>query len=426
MIRVSVLTPVYNVQRYLRQCLDSLAAQTLEDIEFICIDDGSTDESGCILDEYAVRDARFQVIHKANSGYGASMNAGLRCARGRYIGIVESDDYADADMFQKLYEAAETHQAEVVRSNYWATTQQGSSFREELKGHPYGRVFCPMKEDPELLLKDPNIWTALYRRDFLLQHDIWFNETPGASYQDLSFSFLTLSTAERVFLLRDAYLHYRMDNAGSSVHSSGKVCCVMDEYDAMETYLLHHQGTKEQHIWAAKMFHRHCQENERRIDGRYLPLYWKEAILRYQKAAEQGYLLHESVKKPEEWIVERVQMRQKDVLLREGFFWELEKAQRVFLYGAGKVTVWLLDILKKNGISPAGILVTTMEGKPSEIHGVPVYALSASPADRACDRIVLAISPRHPAVQQEILLTLDRAGYHRVLVLTGELQAALA
>lgn len=89
MCDVSVLVPVYNVKTYLRECLDSLAAQTLEHIEFVCIDDGSTDGSSEILDEYAGRDARFRVIHKENSGYGMSMNIGLRAACGKYIGIVE-------------------------------------------------------------------------------------------------------------------------------------------------------------------------------------------------------------------------------------------------------------------------------------------------------------------------------------------------
>ena len=107
MCRVSVLVPVYNVKLYLRQCLDSLVAQTMDDIEFICIDDGSTDGCSQILDAYAAKDARFHIIHKENSGYGASMNVGLRAARGEYIGIVEADDFADADRFASLYETAE-------------------------------------------------------------------------------------------------------------------------------------------------------------------------------------------------------------------------------------------------------------------------------------------------------------------------------
>jgi len=232
--KVSVLVPVYNVKQYLRQCLDSLVAQTLDDIEFVCIDDGSTDGSEKILDEYAERDARFRIIHKVNSGYGASMNVGLRAARGEYIGIVESDDFADAEMFATLYDMAKAQDADVVRSNFWEVTDADLTFHEELAGHPYEEVFCPMEQDPKLLLTLPTIWSAIYRKSFLFQNDIWFHETPGASFQDLSFSFMVISSAQRYFLVREAYLHYRIDNAGSSVHSKGKVFCVSDEYDYMD------------------------------------------------------------------------------------------------------------------------------------------------------------------------------------------------
>ena len=87
--KVSILVPVYNVERFLPQCLDSLVAQTLEDIQIICINDGSTDGSLEILERYAAQDSRIEIIDKPNSGYGASMNCGLDAARGEYIGITE-------------------------------------------------------------------------------------------------------------------------------------------------------------------------------------------------------------------------------------------------------------------------------------------------------------------------------------------------
>ena len=158
MIKVSVVTPVYNVKRYLRQCLDSLMAQTLDDIEFICIDDGSTDGSEKILDEYAAMDSRFRMIHKLNEGYGKTMNRGIRAAQGEYIGILESDDFADADMFEKLYAAAKENEAEVVRSNYWMVSKSGNTFWEELKGYPYGKIICPMEYAAKFALTMPNIW----------------------------------------------------------------------------------------------------------------------------------------------------------------------------------------------------------------------------------------------------------------------------
>ena len=116
---VSVLVPIYNVERYLRECLNSLISQTLEDIEIICIDDGSTDGSLGIVREFQSRDARIKVITKPNSGYGNSMNRGLDAATGKYIGIVESDDFAETTMFEDMVALAEANNADVVKTNFF-------------------------------------------------------------------------------------------------------------------------------------------------------------------------------------------------------------------------------------------------------------------------------------------------------------------
>lgn len=121
---VSVLVPIYNVEKYLSQCLDSLCAQTLKNIEFICINDGSTDNSGNILEKYAKNDSRFKIITKPNSGYGDSMNVGLEAATGEYIGIVESDDFAEPNMFEKLYKAAKNNNLDIVKSNCFFIAQK--------------------------------------------------------------------------------------------------------------------------------------------------------------------------------------------------------------------------------------------------------------------------------------------------------------
>ena len=116
---ISVLVPIYNVEKYLRECLDSLKNQTLDDLEFICINDGSTDSSREIIEEYLQSDSRFKVIDKPNSGYGASMNMGLAQCEGKYVGILESDDFMNADGFEKMYLVAEKHDAEVVKSDFY-------------------------------------------------------------------------------------------------------------------------------------------------------------------------------------------------------------------------------------------------------------------------------------------------------------------
>lgn len=249
MVKVSIVVPICNVEKYLRQCLDSIANQTLKDIEVILVNDGSKDSSGAICDEYVAKDPRFSVIHKPNSGYGHSMNVGFDACTGEYIGIIESDDYADIDMFENLYNAAIKHKADVVKSNffnYYSVLEDVHNFVPNIARKFCGKVFCPSTDlkggDRIAFWNAKNtIWSAIYRKDFIRLNNIRFNETPGASFQDTSFSFKVWALAKRVFCVYAAYLHYRQDNMGSSVNSPGKVFCICDEYDEMDRFFAEHK-----------------------------------------------------------------------------------------------------------------------------------------------------------------------------------------
>ena len=112
--KVSVIIPVYNVEAYLRQCLDSVVNQTLRDIEIICVDDGSTDGSRAILEEYSEKDSRFKVIKQNHSNAGACRNAAMAIAKGEYLGFVDADDFCDLTLFEKAYTKAKSDDADVV------------------------------------------------------------------------------------------------------------------------------------------------------------------------------------------------------------------------------------------------------------------------------------------------------------------------
>lgn len=428
MCKVSVLVPVYNVKAYLRQCLDSLVAQTLASIEFLCIDDGSTDGCSEILDAYAEKDARFRVIHKANSGYGASMNVGLRAARGEYIGIVESDDFAEPEMFQALYEAASRHHADVVKSNYWKTTDGADTFTEILHGHAYETLFCPRKEDAAFFLDAPTIWSCLYRRTFLEEQGILFNETPGASYQDTSFAFLTKAYADTFWLMKEPYLHYRIDNASSSVHSTGKVFCVIDEYDAVQRHLEAHRLLEHEKLCglSAQLLYKNFAFNESRIPLGMYPVFWEKGYPKLKAAQAQGVFHEDLGEGMAAWMLQRYASYQMMLLIREGLFPFCRAQEHVYFYGAGQVAKGLLHVFHRNGCRVDGLLVTSEKDNQTEVGGVPVCALDASPADPAHDLVILAVTPRKPEVQQEIFSALVQAGYRNVIVLTKELQQALA
>lgn len=246
MAKVSIVIPVYNVQKYLRKCLESVVNQTLQDIEIICVDDGSTDSSGQILDEYASNDSRIKVIHKTNSGYGNSMNIGFENATGEYIGIIESDDYAELNMFETLYGIAHNNDLDVIKSSfyfYYSVPVEKNEKFEIVSNVISGVTMKPSTyfksnmEMVELYNIKPSIWSAIYKRDFIRKNKIRFLETPGASFQDTSFNFKVWALAERAQLIQDAFLHYRQDGEGSSINSKAKIFCVCDEYEEMEKFL---------------------------------------------------------------------------------------------------------------------------------------------------------------------------------------------
>ena len=238
-VKVSVLVPIYNVEKFLPECLDSLVGQTLAEIEIICINDGSTDSSLEIVKEYAKKDKRIVIINKKNSGYGDSMNKGLEKATGEYVGIVESDDFIDLDAFSKLYKAAKENNAEVVKGNfyyYFGDTNEDRGKSNLFPLHEIGRVIDPRSEH-RIFYEAPCIWAAIYKNDFLRKNKIGFLPTPGAAYQDAGFNLKVWASARRVFFMRRAFLHYRQDNSNSSVKDSGKIYCVRDEYDEVERFL---------------------------------------------------------------------------------------------------------------------------------------------------------------------------------------------
>lgn len=234
--KISVLVPVYNVERYLSQCLNSLLRQTLHEIEIICINDGSTDGSTGILRSYARKDSRVKVIEKPNSGYGASMNRGIDEARGEYIAIVESDDYASRFMMAVLYNEASKHDCDLVKSTFFEHYGWKKFWIKNFQGYEFGSVFDPA-DKPQIICTIPSIWTGLYRREMLINEGIRFRETPGAAFQDTAFTLKAWFAAKKCSLVRWPLLYYRVDNPSSSVKTSDKALIVCDELAEAECFL---------------------------------------------------------------------------------------------------------------------------------------------------------------------------------------------
>ena len=241
MPKVSVVLPIYNVEQYLRECLDSVVKQTLKDIEIICVNDGSTDSSLQIIKEFAEKDARIKIIDKPNSGYGHSMNVGIDAATGEYLGIVEPDDFVSLNMFEELAAVADRVKADIVKADFYRfvtiNNRVNRTYYQLSKwGDFYNRMVDPEKE-LQVFKLIMNTWSGIYRLDFINKYHIRHNETPGAAFQDNGFWFQGFCLTHKVYFVDKAYYVNRRDNPNSSVKDKKKVYCANIEYEFIKKFL---------------------------------------------------------------------------------------------------------------------------------------------------------------------------------------------
>lgn len=350
MPKVSVLIPVYNVKDYLRKCLDSILVQTLSDLEIICIDDGSSDGSELILDEYSKKDHRIRVIHKQNSGYGATLNVGLDAALGDYVGIVESDDCILPQMYKELYESAVENDLDMVKSEayYWYETLQ---YTQRIHISKMNHVFNTILTDADRnIFMDffMNIWTGIYKRQFLKNKNIRFNETPGASYQDNGFWLQTILYAKKCMWLDDAFYLYRQDNPEASVKSKGKVYAMTREYEYVEKLLIE-RG--DYHLLPYCSYGKLTRER-----GVFIRVA-DEVKLEFCKQLEKDYHKHKASIKfngfLDEWyrnvLNDPVVFCNNFVSCKKKVEQEIDNADGIIIYGAGKRAIFLFRIIYNLG-----------------------------------------------------------------------------
>lgn len=239
--KVSVIIPVYNVEEYLRECLDSVVNQTLKEIEIICVDDGSTDNSLEILKEYAQKDKRMTVIKQENLYAGVARNAGLSQAKGEYLSFLDSDDFFELNMLEEMSKKGDEDNSDVVFCGYilFDNTIKKDNFmviypNEYISKSP----LSPEKiKDKLFIITNPNPWTKLFKRKLFIDNDLHFESLLRCN--DLTCIYTALVTSKKISFCSNSYIHYRSNQKSNITAKKEKyIDCFFNSINKLEKNLI--------------------------------------------------------------------------------------------------------------------------------------------------------------------------------------------
>ena len=227
--KISIIVPVYNTGIYLKKCINSLLNQTLRDIEIVLIDDGSTDESRDICDEYAKKDDRISVIHKRNEGVSIARNIGIKKSKGKYIGFIDSDDWIESNMYQNMYKYIKDYDVDIVFCDAVTVYDDKQSEIDSFTLLEKSRLITKDKIDSSLLIQMAgSVWRGLYKRELLQENDIYFPIDLKFS-EDRIFNLYAIGYSKKIFYDKTVYYN-RYIRMGSAVNKyySNMINIVMD------------------------------------------------------------------------------------------------------------------------------------------------------------------------------------------------------
>jgi len=286
MAKVSVVMPSLNVAKYIDECMSSVVQQTLEDIEIIAVDAGSTDGTLEILKKYQLKDERIKIINAEKRSYGYQMNLGISLASGEYIAIVETDDIIKAEMLQILYQTAHKEDADYVKGTAKEFYQTESGLEWDYLITPCDEVLLNdmvivnPRENPNLFITDNFLWNGIYKSDFLKR--IKFHETAGAAYQDISALFKTFISAKKaVYLNYPVYCH-RQSNINASTCNKKSFQYVVSEFEYIQQFMTGLSDEWFKYYYLRLVFLSNDRMNFMVISGKY----WEEACNEIAKLQE--------------------------------------------------------------------------------------------------------------------------------------------
>lgn len=217
---ISIVVAIYNAQKYLVECLESILSQTFTNYEVLLVNDGSTDNSLEICQQFCDKNSRFKIINKANGGYGSAMNLGLKNATGEYLAIVEPDDIIKNDMLQTLYTKAKENDLDIVKSGLASFNDENL---EDIHIFDWSKAYTiPSKNEvftiydyPWFLAIHPSTVTCLYKLDFLRKHNITYVEAKGGGWVDNLFQVQTMMLAKSIMYIDKSFYLWRLHSTNS-------------------------------------------------------------------------------------------------------------------------------------------------------------------------------------------------------------------
>lgn len=371
MCDISIIVPVYNVEAYLHECLDSILGQTFVDFEVICVDDSSRDSSLKVLNEYAGKDRRVKVIRNSyNMGLSCVRNIGLNQANGKYILFLDSDDFLARSALERMYSVAEEMGAEVLSFSSQTIYEvpetdinRYSGIRNHLYTGKMSGVACYLKQVEKAEYKC-TVWQYLYRRDFLMQYDLRFPE--GIYHEDLLFSFFVHMCAEKMTIINDILHYYRVRS--DSLKTNGNI--IKSVFGLFYGYMKSLQYSMtvlsgdaerncavEEHLMSMKAFvinfFYRCDSEQK-----------KEFLNGLSDIQKHIFYLLTGYGKGEKINLSNA----------ETDF--LKSRHKLYVYGAGKYAQRMIVQLNQKGIQILGVLVTKLDGTLDSVLGYKVYKYS--------------------------------------------------
>ena len=309
--KISIIIPVYNVEKYLRECLESVLNQTFRDFEIICVDDGSIDKSLEILQEYKKKDDRFVILQQKHSGAGAARNNGIRAAQGKYIQFLDSDDYFEPDMLEEMYNHAEKFNADLTVCSSRKVDDEGNiletgspNFPINIDKVPMEKVFSrkDFKEDIFSLFT-PVVWNKLIKRSLLKENNLEF--PPLKIYEDIAFAHSLVICANRIAAFNKELVNYRFNRPESLASIRAKYtidavqsCLYLGKFLKSEGYLPEYNNAYQKaFINQIRAEISYCNEEEYKNFLQEFKMLMPNDWQNYKSALRKDYITPEYLKK---------------------------------------------------------------------------------------------------------------------------------